>query len=54
MLPLILEPSPYFILHVLKDSFNFLEYLDTTCTEDILLDSRNIKSLYTNIRHDVF
>ena len=54
MLPLILEPSPYFILHVLKDSFNFLEYLDTTCTEDTLLDSRNIKSLYTNIRHDVF
>ena len=32
----------------------FPKRLDTTCTEDTLLSSCDIKSLYTNIRHDVF
>ena len=54
MLYLIYEPSLSFIPHILKDPFDFLECLDTTCTEDTLLSSCNIKSLYTNIRHDVF
>ena len=54
MLHLILEPSLSFILNILKDSFDFLERLDTTCTEDTLLSSYDIKSLYKNIRHDVF
>ena len=54
MLHLILEPSLSFIPHILKDSFDFLERLDTTCTEDTLLNLCNIKSFYTNIRHDVF
>ena len=54
MLHLILEPSLSFIPHILKDSFDFLERLDTTCTEDTLLSSCDIKSLYTNICHDVF
>ena len=54
MLNIILEPSTSVILHILKDSFNFLERLDTTSTEDTFLSSCNIKSLYTNIRHDVF
>ena len=54
MLHLILEPSLSFIPHILKDSFDFLERLDTTCTEDTLLSSCDIKSLYTNIHHDVF
>ena len=54
MLHLILEPSLSFISHILKDSFNFLGRLDTTYTEDTLLSSCDIKSLYTNIRHDVF
>ena len=54
MLHLILEPSLSFIPHILKDSFDFLERLDTTCTDDTLLSSCNIRSLYTNIRHDVF
>ena len=49
-----LEPFLSFIPHILKDSFDFLEHLDTTCTEDTLLSSCDIKSLYTNIRHDVF
>ena len=54
MLHLILEPSLSFIPHILKDSFDFLERLDTTRTEDTLLSSCDIKSLYTNIHHDVF
>ena len=32
----------------------FMQHLDTTCTEDTLLSSCDIKSLYTNICHDVF
>ena len=54
MLHLILEPSLSFITHVLKDSFDFLERLDRTWTEDTLLSSCDVKSLYTNNRHDVF
>ena len=52
-LHLILEPSLSFIPHILKDSFDFLERLGTTCTEDTLLTSCDIKSLFTNIRYDV-
>ena len=54
ILHLIVEPSLPFIPHILKDSFDFLERLDTTSTEDTLLSSCDIKSPYTNIRHDVF
>ena len=54
ILYLILEPSLSFIPHILKDYFDFLERLDTTCFEDTLLSSCSIKSLYTNICHDVF
>ena len=54
MLHIILEPSLSFIPHILKDSFDFLERLDTKCTEDILLSSCDIKSLYINNRHDMF
>ena len=54
MLHIILEPSLSFIPHILKDSFDFLERLDTTCTEDTLLSSCDVKSLYKNICHFVF
>ena len=54
MLHIILEPSLSCIPHILKDSFDVLERLDTTCTEDTLLSTCHIKSLYTNIRHGVF
>ena len=54
MLHLILEPSLSFIPHILKDPFDFLQRLDKTCTEDILLSSCHIKSLYISICHDVF
>ena len=54
MLHIILELSLSFIPHILKDSFDFIERLDTTCTEETLLSSCDIKFIYTNIRHDVF
>ena len=47
MLHLILKPSLSFIPYILKDFFGFLEHLDTTCTEDTLLSSCDIESLYT-------
>ena len=47
ILYLILKPSLSFIPHILKDSFGFLEHLDTRCTEDTLLSSCDIESLYT-------
>ena len=54
MLHLILEPPLSFITQILKDCFDFLERLDTTCTADAILSSCEVKSLYTNICHDVF
>ena len=54
MLHIILKPFLSFIPHILKYSFDFLELLDTTSTEDTLLSSCDNKSLYINIRHDVF
>ena len=51
MLHIILEPSLSFITHILNDSFDFLERLDTTCTKHSLLSSCDIKSLYTNLGH---
>ena len=54
MLHKILEPSLSFVPHILKYYFNFLERLDTTCTEDTLLTSLDFKSLYANIFNDVF
>ena len=44
MLHITLEPSLFYIPHTLKDSFHFLERLDTTCTEDTLLSSCDIQS----------
>ena len=49
-----LKPSLFSIPHILKGPFDFLEQLDTTCIEYTLLSSCDIKSLYTNILHDVF
>ena len=54
MLHTILEQSLSFIPHILKDFLDFLEQLDTTCSEDTLLSSCDAKSLYTNVHQDVF
>ena len=41
-------------LEYLKDSFDFMDRIDTQCTVNTILSTCDIKSLYTNIKHDVF
>ena len=50
----ILLPVLDFIPHILKDSFDFVERFNTTCTMDTTIVTWDIKSLYTNLRHDLF
>ena len=54
MLHVIMEPALSFIKHILKDSFDFIDRIDTQCTVNTILSTCEIKSLYTNIKHDVF
>ena len=49
-----MEQSLSFIKHILKDSFDFIDRIDTQCTVNTSLSTCDIKSLYTNIKHDVF
>ena len=42
------------IPHIVKDSFDFTQRLEKQCLKNTLLSTRDIKSLYTNIRHDLF
>ena len=50
----ILLPILDFIPHILRDSFDFVERFNTTCTADTTIVTWDIKSLYTNLRHDLF
>ena len=50
----ILLPCLDLIPHILKDSFDFIERFDQSCTEDTVIATWDIKSLYTNLRHDLF
>ena len=54
MLHVIMEPTLSFIKHILKDSFNFIDRIDTQCAVNAILSTCDIKSLYTNIKHDGF
>ena len=54
ILHVIMEPILSFIKHILKDSFDFIDRIDTKCTVNTILSTCDIKSLYTNIKHDVF
>ena len=54
ILHVIMEPTLSFIKHILKDSFDFIDRIDTQCTVNTILSTCDIKSLYTNIKHDVF
>ena len=54
ILHVIMEPTLSFIKHILKDSFDFIDRIDTQCTDNTILSTCDIKSLYTNIQHDVF
>ena len=53
MVDIILQPLVALIPHVLRDSFDLLERIDTTTQEDVYLGSCDIKSLYTNISQDL-
>ena len=54
ILHVIMEPTLSFIKHVLKYSFDFIDRIYTQCTFNTILSTCDIKSLYTNIKHDVF
>ena len=53
MVDILLKPVVKYIPYLLKDSFDLLEKVNTDATNDILLGSCDIKSLYTNISHDL-
>ena len=54
ILPCIKEPVLSLIPHIVKDSFDFTQRLEKRCQGNTLLSTCDIKSLYTNIRHDLF
>ena len=54
ILHIIMEPSLAMISHIAKDSLDFKNRLDKYCLTGITLSTCDIKSLYTNIRHDLF
>ena len=54
ILHVIMEPTLSFIKHILKDSFAFIDPMDTQCTVNTILITYDIKSLYTDTKHDVF
>ena len=45
ILHVIMEPTLSFIKHILKDSFDFIDRIDTQCTVHTILSSCDIKSL---------
>ena len=50
----IMKPALSLILHIVKDSFDFIQRLEKQCHNNTLLSTCDIKSLYTNIDHDLF
>ena len=50
----IMEPALSLIPDIAKDSFDFMQRLEKQCQNNTLLSTCDIKSLYTNIRHDLF
>ena len=54
ILHVIMEPSLLFIKHILKDSFDFIDRIDTKSAVNTSLSTCGIKSMDTNIKYDVF
>ena len=50
----IMEPALSLSPHTVKDSFDFMQRLEKQCQNNTLLSTCDIKSLYTNIRHNLF
>ena len=53
MIDIVLQPLVKLIPHILRDSFDLLERVGTTVQDNVSLGSCDIKSLYTNISHDL-
>ena len=53
MVDILLSPVIDYIRHLLKDSFDFLDRLNRYVSEETLLFTCDIKSLYTNITHNL-
>ena len=49
-----MEPALSLIPQIVKDSFDFTQRLEKQCQNNTLLSTYDIKSLYTNICHDLF
>ena len=49
-----MEPALSLIPHINKDSFDFIQRLEKQCLNNTLLSTCDIKSLSTNIHHDLF
>ena len=54
ILHVIMEPTLSFIKHIQNYYFDFIDRIGTQCTVNTILSTCDIKSLYTNIKHDVF
>ena len=54
ILHIIMEPSLAMISPITKESFDFKNRLNKHCPNGTTLSTCDIKSLYTNIRHDLF
>ena len=54
ILHFIMQPVLEKIKHVLKDTFDFVERFDRKMDDETLIITWDIKSLYPNIRHDLF
>ena len=54
ILHVVMEPTLSFIKYILKDSFGLIDRIDTQCTVNNNLSTCDIKSLYTNTKHDIF
>ena len=54
ILQCIMEPALSLFPHIAKGSFDFTQRLEKQCQNNTLLSTCDIKSLYTNIRHDLF
>ena len=52
ILHVLIEPTLSFIKHILKDSLDFIDRINTQCTVNTILS--DIKSLHTYMKHDVF
>ena len=54
ILQYLMEPALSLIPHIVKDSFDFTPRLEKQCQSNTVLRTSDIKSLYTNICHDLF